>query len=89
MLLRGCVISKIVVQVKLLLCRILFFRFEIVAVVGHRRFPPVQSNNKKDGRTEAADLALRLLMAEGEFSMASGASKISLQVSCLFSHSNE
>ena len=89
MLLRGFVIPKLVVQVKLLLCRLLSSRFEIVAVVGGRRFPPVQSNNKKDGRTEAADLALRLLMAEGEFSMASGASKISLQVRCSLSHSDE
>ncbi len=40
----------------------------------------MQCNNKKDGRTEAADVALRILMAEGEFSMASGMNPISYQV---------
>lgn len=46
------------------------FRFEVAAVIGGRQFPAVQCNNKKDGRTEAADTALRMLMAEDEIGAA-------------------
>ncbi|CAH1785489.1 unnamed protein product [Owenia fusiformis] len=43
-------------------------KFTIVAsFAGNRRFPSVVSRNKKDGKREAADVALRTLMAEGSF----------------------
>ena len=42
-------------------------RFEIAAFVGKRQFPSVKCSNKKDGKTEACDLALRQLIAEGQF----------------------
>ncbi|KAL4225653.1 hypothetical protein ACF0H5_016342 [Mactra antiquata] len=41
--------------------------FEMAAFVGKRRFPPITCHNKKDGRKEACDIALRQLIAEGQF----------------------
>nr|KAG5689214.1 hypothetical protein BaRGS_014870 [Batillaria attramentaria] len=38
--------------------------------VGTRMFPGVTCHNKKDGRKEAADMALRTLIAEGQYSAA-------------------
>lgn len=35
--------------------------------LGNRIFPSVENSNKKDARTEAADVALRILMAEGSY----------------------
>jgi len=35
--------------------------------MGNRWFPPVECTNKKDGKKEAADIALRTLMAEGSY----------------------
>ena len=43
------------------------YRFTVAAFVGSRQFPPVEVRNKKDGKKEAADQALRVLMAEGQF----------------------
>ncbi|XP_071480200.1 uncharacterized protein [Diadema antillarum] len=40
-------------------------RFVFAACVGGRRFQHVTSRSKKDGRREAADMALRMLVAEG------------------------
>ncbi|XP_041467105.1 double-stranded RNA-specific adenosine deaminase-like [Lytechinus variegatus] len=40
-------------------------RFVFAACVGGRRFQHVTSRSKKDGRREAADMALRTLVAEG------------------------
>ena len=39
----------------------------MAAFVGSRRFPSVTCHNKKDGRKEACDIALRQLIAEGQF----------------------
>ncbi|XP_052798960.1 uncharacterized protein LOC128230583 isoform X2 [Mya arenaria] len=41
--------------------------FEMAAFVGDRKFPAVTCTNKKDGRQEACDVALRKLVAEGQF----------------------
>ena len=46
-------------------------RFVMAARVGDRQFPGVTCHNKKDGRKEAADVALRTLIAEGQYSAAS------------------
>ena len=43
------------------------FRFTIGVIMNGRQFPAIESTNKKDGRKEAADLALRILMAEGAY----------------------
>nr|XP_006819319.1 PREDICTED: double-stranded RNA-specific adenosine deaminase-like [Saccoglossus kowalevskii] len=40
-------------------------RFTMAAIVNGRRFPSVISKSKKDGKREAADKALRVLIAEG------------------------
>ena len=53
------------------------FRFKIAAIVGRRQFPCVESTNKKDGKREAADLALRKLIAEGEYRPQSAPSAVS------------
>ncbi|PVD34090.1 hypothetical protein C0Q70_05353 [Pomacea canaliculata] len=45
--------------------------FAVAAWVGNRQFPAVTCNNKKDGRKEAADVALRTLIAEGQYTAAS------------------
>ncbi|KAH3890289.1 hypothetical protein DPMN_014365 [Dreissena polymorpha] len=41
--------------------------FEMAAFVDNRKFPSITCHNKKDGRKEACDLALRQLVAEGQF----------------------
>ncbi|KAL3841433.1 hypothetical protein ACJMK2_019583 [Sinanodonta woodiana] len=41
--------------------------FIMAAFVGDRQFPSITCSNKKDGRMEAADLALRKLIAEGQY----------------------
>ena len=38
----------------------------MAAIMGGRAFPEVECSNKKDGKTEAADVALRILMGEGQ-----------------------
>lgn len=43
------------------------FRFLMVVQMGNRSFPPVECSNKKDGRKDAAEKALRQLMAEGVY----------------------
>ncbi|XP_041365341.1 double-stranded RNA-specific adenosine deaminase-like [Gigantopelta aegis] len=43
--------------------------FEVACFVGNRRFPSVTCQNKKDGRKEAADVAMRQLIAEGAYSI--------------------
>ena len=47
-----------------------YFSFEMACFVGSRPFPSVICQNKKDGRKEAADVALRALIAEGSYSVA-------------------
>ncbi|XP_071795376.1 uncharacterized protein [Asterias amurensis] len=42
-------------------------RFTFCAVVGNNYFPQITSRSKKDGRREAADIALRTLIAEGSY----------------------
>ena len=44
-----------------------YCRFKIAARVGTRMFPVVVARNKKDGKKEAADVALRMLIAEGSY----------------------
>ncbi|XP_053383732.1 uncharacterized protein LOC123535826 [Mercenaria mercenaria] len=41
--------------------------FEMAAFVGNRKFPSVSCHNKKDGRKEACDIAMRQVVAEGQF----------------------
>ncbi|KAK3608497.1 hypothetical protein CHS0354_010347 [Potamilus streckersoni] len=41
--------------------------FIMAAFVGDRQFPSITCSNKKDGRMEAADIALRKLIAEGQY----------------------
>ncbi|XP_048241779.1 uncharacterized protein LOC124116840 [Haliotis rufescens] len=40
-------------------------KFVLAAFVGSRQFPGVECSNKKDGKKEAADVAMRILLAEG------------------------
>ena len=54
-----------------------YFRFTIAASLGGRRFQSVVCTNKKDGRREAADVALRTLMAEGQYKVAQGLNQVS------------
>ena len=42
----------------------------MAAFVGRRQFPSVHCSNKKDGKKEACDIALRQLIAEGQFHQA-------------------
>lgn len=44
----------------------LSFRFTYQAKLGGRWFPPVCASNKKQGKQEAADAALRVLIGEAE-----------------------
>ena len=53
------------------------YRYNIAAVVGSRQFPHVVSKNKKDGKREAADLALRTLVAEGTYTLTQTTSPVS------------
>ncbi|XP_060559029.1 uncharacterized protein LOC132719290 isoform X2 [Ruditapes philippinarum] len=48
--------------------------FEMAAFVGKRKFPSVTCHNKKDGRKEACDIAMRQLVAEGQFQAENAAS---------------
>nr|QAB05535.1 double-stranded RNA-specific adenosine deaminase 1 [Haliotis diversicolor] len=41
-------------------------KFVLAAFVGSRQFPGVECSNKKDGKKEAADVAMRILLAEGQ-----------------------
>ena len=42
----------------------------MAARIGTRRFQSVTTHNKKDGKKEAADVALRTLIAEGQYTTA-------------------
>lgn len=44
-------------------------RFRMAVLMGTRWFPYVESSSKKEGKKEAADVALRVLMAEGSYQM--------------------
>ena len=63
---------------------VLLGRFFISAVLGQRWFPAIESKNKKDGRRDAADKALRILMAEGQYHIAPDA----IPVSCVLNSSD-
>ena len=52
-------------------------RFVMAAKVGNRQFAGVTCSNKKDGRKEAADVALRTLIAEGQYSAAAPTPSVS------------
>ncbi|XP_070200376.1 double-stranded RNA-specific adenosine deaminase-like [Littorina saxatilis] len=52
--------------------------FVMAAKVGSRQFPGVTCHNKKDGRKEAADVALRTLIAEGQYSAATPTSSVDI-----------
>jgi len=39
----------------------------MAVLMGGRWFPYIVSSNKKEGKKEAADVALRVLMAEGNY----------------------
>lgn len=49
-------------------------RFVLAAFVGSRQFPGVECSNKKDGKKEAADVAMRILLAEGHQTQAKSVS---------------
>ena len=51
-------------------------RFELQVVIGSRAFPVVTVLNKKDGRKEAAEAALKMLMTEGKFALAQEKSQV-------------
>ena len=38
-----------------------------MVTIGKRSFPPVVVHNKKDGKKDAAEAALKILMQEGSF----------------------
>ncbi|ELT91961.1 hypothetical protein CAPTEDRAFT_183692 [Capitella teleta] len=61
--------------------------FELAAVMGDRTFPYVQCSNKKDGRKEAAEIALRQLMAEGTY-QAQNTSELTFDISSLSADSS-
>ena len=51
-------------------------RFELQVVIGARAFPVVTVLNKKDGRKEAAEAALKTLMTEGKFTLSQEKSQV-------------
>ena len=52
-------------QASILLC----LRFRMAVLMDGRWFPYVESSSKKEGKKEAADVALRVLMAEGNYQL--------------------
>lgn len=48
---------------------VLCFRFRMAVLMDRRWFPYVESSSKKEGKKEAADVALRVLMAEGSYQL--------------------
>ena len=50
--------------------------FVVAAVVGSRQFPGISHNNKKDGRKDAAEQAIRMLIAEGQYHLPSQVSVV-------------
>jgi len=44
-------------------------RFKMAVLMGGRWFPYVECSSKKEGKKEAADVALRVLMAEGSYQL--------------------
>ena len=54
-----------------------FFRFQMAVQLGSRWFPYIECSNKKEGKKEAADVALRVLMAEGSYQLADAALTVS------------
>lgn len=50
---------------------IIFFSFDLQVTIGKRSFPPVTVTNKKDGRKDAAEAALKILLQEGSFQVQS------------------
>ncbi|XP_014773875.1 double-stranded RNA-specific adenosine deaminase isoform X2 [Octopus bimaculoides] len=43
--------------------------FKFAVILGKRQFPSMECNSKKDGKKEAADLTLRILIAEGQYQL--------------------
>jgi len=54
---------------KCYLFNVLCARFKMAVLMDDRWFPYVESSNKKEGKKEAADVALRVLMAEGSYQL--------------------
>ena len=52
------------------------FRFLMAAYVGDKMMATVECTNKKDGRKEVADKAMRILIAAGEYNVNVCVSKI-------------
>ena len=46
---------------------IFIYRFQMAVTMGRRRFPSIKVSNKKEGRKEAAEMALKTLIGEGNF----------------------
>ena len=56
---------------------IFLFRFYVAAFVGNRQFPGISHSNKKDGKRDAAEQAIRILIAEGQYRVPSQVSMVS------------
>jgi len=54
----------------------------MAVLMGGRWFPYVESSSKKEGKKEAADVALRVLMAEGSYQMNDTPSSVCVLCTC-------
>ncbi|BFZ05346.1 hypothetical protein BsWGS_08384 [Bradybaena similaris] len=57
--------------------------FTIAAMLGARVFPGITSSNKKDGKKDAAEQAIRILIAEGQYNMPVNSNVISIPESSM------
>lgn len=61
-------IHKVVLlSVSIYVFYIISHRFKMAVCIGNIWFPAAECTNKKDGKSKAADLALRTLLAEGSY----------------------
>ena len=61
------------------------FRFKFAVILGKRQFPSMECNSKKDGKKEAADLTLRILIAEGQYQLENTVSVSTRYIYCYLS----
>jgi len=65
------------------------FRFKMAVLMDGRWFPYVESSSKKEGKKEAADVALRVLMAGGSYQMNDTPSSVRIELYCIESCINK